>query len=244
MSSVNRNFCSIAAAVFADNLTGWHDCKNIELQYELRVSTFKNIYQPADFGLLLIQPSLLKTELLNIFYEVQKHCNKKIAHFCFQTNWISAAAMPSSANILWSLKSFHNLSSNELYDLLQMRQQVFVVEQTCPYRDLDGIDQLSLHLTGRKNNIIVAYSRIIPPGILYPEPSIGRVASHIEVRGTGIGRELFKRSMDECVKLFGHQPVKITAQSYLKNFYESFGFEMQGESFLEDNIPHIYMICP
>ncbi len=152
--------------------------------------------------------------------------------------------MPSSANILWSLKSFHNLSSNELYDLLQMRQQVFVVEQTCPYRDLDGIDQLSLHLTGRKNNIIVAYSRIIPPGILYPEPSIGRVASHIEVRGTGIGRELFKRSMDECVKLFGHQPVKITAQSYLKNFYESFGFEMQGESFLEDNIPHIYMICP
>lgn len=152
--------------------------------------------------------------------------------------------MPSSENILWSLKSFHSLSPNELYDLLQMRQQVFVVEQTCPYRDLDGIDQLSLHLTGRKNNIIVAYSRIIPPGILYPEPSIGRVATHIEVRGTGIGRELFKRSMDECVKLFGHQPVKIMAQSYLKNFYESFGFQMQGEPFLEDNIPHIYMICP
>lgn len=92
--------------------------------------------------------------------------------------------MPSSENILWSLKSFHNLSSNELYDLLQMRQQVFVVEQTCPYRDMDGIDQLSLHLTGRKNNIVVAYSRIIPPGILYPEPSIGRVATHMQVRST------------------------------------------------------------
>ena len=152
--------------------------------------------------------------------------------------------MPSSENILWSLKSFHNLSSNELYDLLQMRQQVFVVEQTCPYRDMDGIDQLSLHLTGRKNNIVVAYSRIIPPGILYPEPSIGRVATHMQVRGTGIGRQLFQRSMDECVRFFGHQPVKIMAQSYLKNFYESFGLQMQGEPFLEDNIPHIYMICP
>ena len=152
--------------------------------------------------------------------------------------------MPSSENILWSLKSFHNLSSNELYDLLQMRQQVFVVEQTCPYRDMDGIDQLSLHLTGRKNNRVVAYSRIIPPGILYPEPSIGRVATHMQVRGTGIGRQLFQRSMDECVRFFGHQPVKIMAQSYLKNFYESFGFQMQGEPFLEDNIPHIYMICP
>ncbi|MBS1763886.1 MAG: GNAT family N-acetyltransferase [Bacteroidetes bacterium] len=144
--------------------------------------------------------------------------------------------------MLWSLKAFNRLSVNELYDLLQMRQQVFVVEQTCPYRDLDDTDKLSLHLTGRKNNLVVAYSRIIPPGILYAEPSIGRVATHFEVRGTGIGRELFSRSLEECINLFGMQPIKIMAQCYLRSFYESYGFQVHGDAFPEDNIPHFYMI--
>jgi ElaA protein len=142
----------------------------------------------------------------------------------------------------WKLKSFNILTASELYDLLQLRQNVFIVEQHCPYTDLDGVDQLSYHLMLHQNNICMAYARIIPPGVLYDEASIGRVVTHIEARRTGLGKRLFERALKETENLFGQQPIRIMAQSYLTKFYESFGFSVVSDEFLEDNIPHYYMI--
>lgn len=148
------------------------------------------------------------------------------------------------SDIIWFTKSFDQLSANELYDILQMRQQVFVVEQTCPFPDLDGIDKLSFHLAGCKGTQVVAYSRIVPPGVLYEEPSVGRVATHLQLRGCGVGHEVFKRALKECEKMFGKRSIKIMAQSYLKFFYESYGFIVHGDAFLEDDILHYFMIRP
>ena len=144
----------------------------------------------------------------------------------------------------WKLKSFNILTASELYNLLQLRQNVFIVEQHCPYTDLDGVDLLSFHLMLYQNNICMAYARIIPPGVLYDEASIGRVVTHIEVRRTGLGKKLFEKALIETENLFGQQPIKIMAQSYLRQFYESFGFRVVSDEFLEDNIPHFYMIKP
>ncbi len=146
-------------------------------------------------------------------------------------------------NIDWKIQTFEELSNYELYAIMQLRLAVFSVEQNCAYQDADGKDLKSLHLSGynSKGDIIV-YSRIVPPGISFKEVSIGRVISSEKARGTGAGKELMKKSMEIIEKKFGKVPVRIGAQCYLINFYSSFGFEISGEEYLEDNIPHIEML--
>jgi len=141
----------------------------------------------------------------------------------------------------WLLKKFDELTIHELYAILQLRNEVFVVEQNCVYPDLDEKDQSSWHLMCLDNEKLVAYTRILPPGISYSEPAIGRVVTSLSIRKTGIGRELMLRSIECCKKLFGQTPISLGAQVYLIKFYESLGFVTVGEIYLEDGIDHIKM---
>jgi ElaA protein len=144
--------------------------------------------------------------------------------------------------IQWSLKKFEELSSLELYEILRLRSEVFVVEQNCVFLDMDDKDQFSLHLQGRIDGKLAAGVRILPPGLSYDEPSIGRVVSSPLFRRKGVGIELMKTAIKETISLYGDVAIKIGAQLYLKNFYESFGFIQCSETYLEDDIPHIKMI--
>jgi ElaA protein len=145
----------------------------------------------------------------------------------------------------WTLKSFETLTSAELYAILQLRNEVFIVEQNCPYQDLDEKDQFSQHFCAwNEEGVLVAYTRLIPPGKVYAEISIGRVVTKPIVRKEGIGRILMQKSIDSCYALFGQGPIKIGAQFYLKKFYESLGFVQTSEIYLEDNIEHIEMVKP
>ena len=142
----------------------------------------------------------------------------------------------------WTLKNFDELSPRELYAVLQLRNEVFVVEQNCVFQDADNKDQNSFHLMGIMEGKLVAYTRLVPPGEIYPEPSIGRVVTSASVRRSGMGRILMQRSVETVYTLFGKQPIKIGAQVYLKKFYESIGFEQVSDIYLEDGIEHIYMM--
>lgn len=146
--------------------------------------------------------------------------------------------------ITFSCEPFDRLSPYILYEILALRQEVFVVEQNCPYQDCDGKDLPSWHLTGRdENGKLVCYTRLLPEGVAYPGyVSIGRVVSSPSVRGLGTGKTLMENSLQMCRQLFGNQPIKIGAQTYLLKFYESFGFKSTGEEYLEDGIPHTKMI--
>lgn len=139
---------------------------------------------------------------------------------------------------------FDALTLQQLYAVMALRQEVFVVEQNCPYLDADGKDFNAHHLMGfDEGGALIAYCRLLPPGEAYPGyPSIGRVANTLKVRGKGAGIELMREALAQCSILFGNLPIKISAQSYLIRFYESFGFHTQGESYLEDGIPHMAMI--
>jgi ElaA protein len=143
--------------------------------------------------------------------------------------------------IHWILKKFEELTPYQLYAILQLRNEVFVVEQNCVFQDADDKDQDSYHLMGFVNNKLAAYTRLVPPGVIYPEISIGRVVTSPAVRRSGAGRELMKKSIADCYRLFGEAPIKIGAQLYLKSFYESLGFRQISEVYLEDGIEHIYM---
>jgi len=144
--------------------------------------------------------------------------------------------------IQWSVKSFGELSARDFHDVIQLRIGVFVVEQNCPYPELDGKDLQAHHLIGRlASGEIVATARILPPGISYNEVSIGRVCSRIDQRGNGTGKLLMQKAMQSVEALFGRVPVRISAQHYLLSYYRSFGFEPLGEVYLEDDIPHIEM---
>jgi ElaA protein len=144
-------------------------------------------------------------------------------------------------HLQWSQKKFADLSPYQLYAILQLRNEVFVVEQNCVFQDADDKDQESHHLMGFLDNKLVAYTRLVPPGLIYPEMSIGRVITSGTVRRLGAGRELMNQSIDQCYRLFGTGPIKIGAQLYLKGFYESFGFRQISDVYLEDGIEHIYM---
>ena len=144
--------------------------------------------------------------------------------------------------ITWLFKKFDDLDPNELYAILQLRNEVFVVEQNCVFQDADNKDQAAYHLMGWDNEKLIAYTRIIPPGVVYEFPSIGRVVTSPSARGNGIGKILMEGSMEAVKKLFGDGPIKLGAQLYLKKFYESFGFVQSGELYLEDGIEHIEMI--
>ncbi len=144
----------------------------------------------------------------------------------------------------WILKHFNELSLRQLYEIGSLRQEIFVVEQNCPYVDFDGKDYECYHLMGYDDNALLqAYSRLVPKGLSYPNDiSIGRVVNSAKVRGTGIGIKLMKESIDACVKLWGERPIRISAQTYLLSFYNSLGFESTGKEYLEDNIPHTEML--
>jgi ElaA protein len=144
--------------------------------------------------------------------------------------------------VQWTCKYFTDLSNQELYSILQLRNEVFIVEQNCPYQDLDNKDQGSYHLMGYQGARLLAYTRLLPPGLSYAECSIGRVVSSPAARRTGIGRELMKISIRECNKLFPSSAIRIGAQLYLLDFYKSFGFEPCSDVYLEDGIRHIEMI--
>lgn len=146
--------------------------------------------------------------------------------------------------IQWLLKKFGELTPYQVYEILQLRNEVFVVEQNCVFQDADNKDQSSYHLMGFINDKLVAYTRLVPAGVSYEQVSIGRVVTSPSARRSGAGKELMQQSIDSVYKLFGVQPIKIGAQLYLKKFYESFGFKQMGEGYLEDGIEHIYMIKP
>lgn len=144
--------------------------------------------------------------------------------------------------IEWIEKKFAELTPYEVYAILQLRNEVFVVEQACVFQDADDKDQGCHHLMGFANKTLAAYTRLVPPGHIYTEASIGRVVTSPAVRGSGAGRELMQRSIDRCYQLFGKGPIRIGAQFYLKNFYASLGFQQVSDIYLEDGIEHIYML--
>lgn len=145
-------------------------------------------------------------------------------------------------NTIWLCKAFNSLSPAELYAILQLRNEVFIVEQNCTYQDCDNIDQHSFHFMGWQNNKLVAYTRLIPAEVTFNEVSIGRVVTSPHVRGTKLGRELMERSIEKLHQLFGNSAIKIGAQLYLKKFYESLGFIACSDVYLEDGIEHIKML--
>ncbi len=145
-------------------------------------------------------------------------------------------------SLIWLFKKFHELSSAELYAIMQLRNEVFVVEQNCVYQDADGKDPQCWHLAGWDGANLVAYTRIIPPGIAFKEASIGRVVTSPRYRRTGAGRELMKESIDRTFSQFNCTEIKIGAQLYLTRFYQSLGFRQTSPEYLEDGIPHIEMI--
>lgn len=146
--------------------------------------------------------------------------------------------------INFTLKKFHDLSLDELYKLMVLRQEVFVVEQDCVYLDADNKDQSSWHLLGSdQDSDLVAYLRILPKNISYKEyPSLGRIVTANKVRRNGAGKMLMTEALRYTDELFPNQSIKISAQTYLLRFYNSFGFEAIGAEYLEDGIPHTAMI--
>ena len=142
-----------------------------------------------------------------------------------------------------SCKNFSDLTPEELYAILRLRSEVFVVEQNCVFLDADNKDQHCSHVMIHAPSLI-ACSRLVPPGISYKEMSIGRVVSHPSSRGTGAGKLLMEKSLEYLYDKFGPGPVRIGAQLYLKKFYESFGFQQCSEVYLEDGIDHILMLKP
>jgi len=136
------------------------------------------------------------------------------------------------------------LNAETLHEIMAARQRVFVVEQNCPYLDADGYDAQSWHLIGRINGELAAYLRIVDAGLKYPEPSIGRVLTALPFRGRGLGQQLLREALDGCHHRYPGQGNRISAQSYLTDFYRSFGFEQVSAEYLEDDIPHIEMLRP
>src|SRR5688500_12744406 len=134
--------------------------------------------------------------------------------------------------LTWLLKSFNDLTPHELYAILQLRNEVFVVEQKCVFQDADNKDQLSYHLMGLNDDILAAYTRLVPANVSFKEISIGRVVTSSQFRNAGIGKELMKQSIDSIWKLWNKQPIRIGAQLHLKNFYESLGFTKASAMYL------------
>jgi ElaA protein len=141
----------------------------------------------------------------------------------------------------WVLKPFNELTSAELYAIMRLRNEVFVLEQNCVYQDADDKDQPSWHLAGWDGQALVAYTRIIPPGTCYESASIGRVVVSPAYRNMGMGRILMTVSIDKTFDLFNGSSIEIGAQLYLQSFYQSLGFIVSGPQYLEDGIPHIQM---
>lgn len=144
----------------------------------------------------------------------------------------------------WSVKGFGELSVKELYECMVLRQEVFVVEQNCPYLDADGKDFDSFHVMGYMHSELAVYARIVTPGASYAEVSIGRIVSSAKHRRTGAGKALMKTCHDFITQEYGPSPIRISAQCYLEKFYSELGYEPTGKEYLEDGIPHMEMLRP
>ena len=151
-------------------------------------------------------------------------------------------SMPQKPEISWEIKSFEQLSTIELHDLLKIRVDIFVVEQACPYPEIDGKDPVCLHVLGKnKSGEIIATARIAPAGVIYPEVSIGRVVIQDAFRSFGLGKIIMKHSIDYCNDVLKATSIKIAAQLHLKKFYSDLGFVQISEVYLWDGIEHIDM---
>ncbi|MBL7926496.1 MAG: GNAT family N-acetyltransferase [Bacteroidia bacterium] len=146
-------------------------------------------------------------------------------------------------NLTWQCQNFESLSNTTLYEILRMRQQIFIVEQNCPYVDADRKDFASMHVTGTANGVLCAYARIVPAGLTYAECSIGRVTTLLEKRNTGIGKILMQQTLNFINNLYGKVPIRIGAQSYLLKFYSAYGFKAVF-AYEEDAIAHHVMLRP
>ena len=150
--------------------------------------------------------------------------------------------MTVSDPIRWKFCAFDTLSLLELHDLLQLRAEVFVVEQQCVFQDLDGTDVQAMHLLGVRDHQLVAYARCFPAGVKCTQASLGRVVTRQSVRGTGLGHALIDKAIDSMGTLWSPQTIWIGAQAHLKNFYSGHGFVDVGSPYLEDGIDHLEML--
>lgn len=145
--------------------------------------------------------------------------------------------------ITWDSKAFSQLNVLDLHQILMLRQDVFVIEQDCIYPDIDEKDLLSHHVFGKDpEGCVLAYARLVPPGIKYAEPAVGRVVVAKKARSIGLGYQLMARALEEAGKLYPGQGNRISAQAHLKSFYNSFGYEQVSDEYDEDGIPHIEML--
>lgn len=147
-------------------------------------------------------------------------------------------------SLKYTCYSYEQLSKDHLYEVMKLRQEVFIVEQNCPYLDADGNDNIAFHLLGLDSKgEILAYTRLLPKGSSYKDYcAIGRVLTSMKIRKKGEGYILMKESIALCKKLFPNQALKISAQSHLDRFYQNLGFQPTGEEYLEDDIPHQAMV--
>lgn len=147
----------------------------------------------------------------------------------------------------WKTSAFAELNTQELFEILKLRQAIFVVEQECAYPDIDDTDLVSMHLCGydngyNENSDLVAYARLIKPGVSYDQSSIGRIVVSPKARGQRLGETLMHKALGVMQELFPQEPIKIGAQQHLEKFYNDLGFKTISEMYLEDGIPHIHML--
>ena len=153
--------------------------------------------------------------------------------------------MPNNApQIQWQCLPYSDLTLTQLYQLLQLRAEVFIVEQDCAFQDIDGLDPSALHLLGNTDGPLLAYARLLPPGVLYKEPSIGRVVTSPSIRGRKLGKLLMQESLTRCHAEWPNHGIRISAQQHLEDFYTHFGFKKVSEAYMEDGILHIEMLRP
>ncbi len=151
------------------------------------------------------------------------------------------AQAADAGGIRWQCMQFSELDTTQLYAILKLRQDIFVVEQDCVYSDLDGLDQQALHLAAWQDGELLGYLRCLPPGLDYPEAAIGRIVISAAARGRQLGRELVQRGIDETLAAWPGAGITIGAQAHLESFYQSLGFETASDVYDEDGIPHIKM---
>lgn len=155
--------------------------------------------------------------------------------------------MSTPPPLQWLCIPYSELNTQQLYQVLRLRAEVFVVEQDCPYQDLDGLDQQAFHLLGqtdssKSDSDLLAYARLLPPGVKYPEPSIGRVVTSPAVRGQNIGSVLLQEAITRCESTWPGTNIRISAQQHLEAYYQKAGFTTVSAPYMEDNIPHIEML--
>ncbi len=146
------------------------------------------------------------------------------------------------SQLQWEICSFDELSNSCLYNILQLRTDVFVVEQACPFQDMDGLDAQALHVLGSFEESLLCYSRILPPGLKYQDASIGRVITRLTVRGLGMGVTLMEKSIAYCKQRYPQASIRISAQQRLEKFYLELGFNTVSAPYMEDGIPHLEML--